>query len=313
MKFKYVFNIILVLALVGSVVFYLQFKKTYQNIYPFTDNYEHTQKLKYSFNLKNIAARDLNTAKVWLSIPVAINASQYMHSINTTEKFKIFSDVNHNQQIFFDYKNIAKGTMKNVSIDISLAIAKTPNLTLADDSGDFLKSEKYVDITSPEIIALAADLKDSTVLNTTHNILTWLAEHKPISNNAQKEPATQDTSHFDFLTHVSDSKLSILYLYLSLSRSLNIPSRGVIGFDQNRGQVQTAKDTRVWAEFYDGKTWQLVDLDAAKLSSDRSSFIVFNILFEMPDSINATTYSLLHKESAFVLDENSVKIQFLKN
>lgn len=296
-------------------------------------NYDIVHNIKYSFNLKNITPREISNAKVWMSGPVAINASQKSLSIESNHNPVIFRDENNNQEMYFNYDSINKSEIKHVVVDMQVAFSKQANKSSDVMPDQYLLSEKYIDIKNLAIKEMAATLKGADTAETTRNILAWLTKHKesmlimPAETDVvdNSDPATVDNiekSHVEITSDDSNvgalavlnkqhnSKSGLLYLYLALNRSLGIPSRGIVGFDFSNRDSLSSSNATIWAEYYDAGYWHLVNLDNFKQLNDASKFLAFKIIDKMPGQAGWRPYSVLHNESAFVVDVSSVKLTF---
>lgn len=293
--------------------------------------------VKYSFNLKNITPRDMVDAKVWVSAPVALNASQKSLSIESDQDPVVFRDENHNQELYFNYESISKNEIKHVVVDMQVAFSKQANKSSDVVLEQYLLAERYIGIDDSEIIEVAETLKGASAAETTKKILKWLKEHKESMSIVSTDVDASDVSTLKELkkvqaekniaeAHIEDaavdaeidalavlnkqhnSKSGLLYLYLALNRSLGLPSRGIIGFDFSHDDAMSANKATLWAEYYDAGYWHLVNLDNFEQLNDVSKFITFKIINEMPGQAGWEPYSLLHKESAFVVDVASVRL-----
>ncbi len=290
--------------------------------------------IMYSFNLKNITSREVGDAKVWVSGPVAFNAYQKNLSIEANQKSKLFRDGNGNQELYFEFGAVPKSSIKHVNVDMQVAFSKKANKTEDMSSDQYLTPEEFVPISNSEIMRISTALKSSSKVETTKNILNWLKSHKESMTSKTKDidVTGSDSSFVDevkeariemddesnveknsisslsVLNKQDNSASGLLYLYLSLSRSLGIPTRGIVGFEISSGISLSARKATIWAEYYNQGYWNLVNLDDFKRVNDASSFIVFKILESMPGPAGWDPYSALHREAAFVVDVDSVKL-----
>lgn len=293
--------------------------------------------IKYSFNLKNITPRKISDAKLWMSGPVAVNASQKSMSIESDEEPVVFRDEYNNQDMYFNYESIKREEIKHVVVDLQVAFSKQANKVSDFMADQYLSSEQYIEIENSEIVKMAAILKGVSAEDTTGNVLEWLKAHKEsmsaapdkvnVTDNSDTVPTGDVKSNIaveeDVLEHADvdasagalavlnkqhNSKSGLLYLYLALNRSLGIPTRGIVGFDFSDGNNLTASKATLWAEYYDAGYWHLVDLDGFKKIQDTSTFVAFKIMNKMPGHAGWEPYSILHNEAAFVVDVASVKL-----
>ena len=69
-----------------------------------------------------------------------------------------------------------------------------------------------------------------------------------------------------------------------------------------------ANQATLWAEYYDGEFWRLVNLDSFKPVETISNFIAFKVIEQVPGQAGWEPYSILHEEAAFVVDVASAKV-----
>lgn len=330
-------NIVFVSFVVTGIVIYLYVYGIGKHTDVDAGNFDIVHDFKYSFNLKNITPREIANAKVWLSGPVAINTNQKSLSIESNQDPVVFRDENNNQELYFNYESISKNEIKHVVVDMQVAFSKQANKSSDVVLDQYLLPEKYIDIEDSEIIELAASLKGANAADTTKNVLKWLKAHKESMSVVLADIDALDASALEKLkkiktekntaeTHVENneidaeigalavlnkqhnSKSGLLYLYLALNRSLGLPSRGIVGFDFSHGDGMPASKATLWAEFYDAGYWHLVNLDEFEQLHDASRFITFKIMNEMPGQAGWEPYSVLHNESALVVDVASVNL-----
>lgn len=315
-----------------AVAGYFYYDNKSNNVVDDIGEYDSVKQFKYSFNLKNITPREIRGANVWLSMPVAISANQKSLSLKSPEKSKLFRDEKNNQEMYFSYEKINKGETKHVVVDMKMAFSKTGNKYKGALTDQYLASEQYLDLDNSDIQEQAIKFKDPGVQQTTANILSWLKNHSEQAS-AELAKSNIDSSNVKMdasqkITDVADntevevvnigslavfnkqhlSKSGLLYLYLSFTRGLDIPARGLVGLDVSIKNTLSANDATIWAEYFDGEMWRLVNLDEFVQVDDGSNFVVFNMLDQLPGQAGWEPFSILHKEAAFVVDVSSVKL-----
>lgn len=321
---KYIVVALLAALMAGSF-FYYKSNNADEDI----DNYDTVKQFKYSFNLKNITPRKIRDANVWLSVPVLVGANQKTLSLQSSESHKLFFDGDNNQEMYFSYPEIEKGEVKSVMVDMKVAFSGNSNEIIELMSDKYLADERNLDLNNSAIQEKAKSLKDIDSITTTANILAWLKIHNglaseelakstagPDKNMEMDAPGMNSVVYqeeynvgaLDVLNKKHVSKSGLLYLYLAISRTSGIPSRGVVGFYFSGTDTLSASDATVWAEYFDGKVWRLVDLDEFRQIEDGSGFIKIKVLDILPENAGWKPFSVLHRGAAYKVDAESIKL-----
>jgi transglutaminase-like putative cysteine protease len=210
--------------------------------------------LRFNYTLRNTSGEFIPHADFAVKIPMSIDAIQHVESINSSHKNKLVEEGGGEQSVHFPIDNISPYASKIIDLTLVVNINDRPKYERIN-AADYLATEKYIELESPAIKALAAQLKGSSPEETARNIYEWLV------NNVTPSSYTADSKGAQYLIEKKSGDCTeLMYAFVALARANGLPARGVSGFFiPGESTIINAADYHDWAEFYDGKRWVMVD------------------------------------------------------
>ncbi len=250
--------------------------------------------LRFNYVLKNTSGEFIPHADFSIKIPMSIDAIQSVISINSSHKNELLKEKDGEQSIGFPIENISPYSSKMIDLTLMVNISDKPKYERIN-SDNYLMAEKYIELDSPSIKLLAAQLKGSSSKETAKNIYEWLV------NNVTSLSYTADNKGAQYLIEKrSGDCTELMYAFVALARANGIPARGVNGFwVSGDSTIINAADYHDWAEFYDGDGWVIVDPQKQNFNSNNMSYLSLT---------NLTGVSQKYKR--FVVSDNSVSVAF---
>lgn len=229
--------------------------------------------LRFNYTLSNTSGEFIPHADFSIKIPMSIDAIQHVESINSSHKNKLVQEGGGEQSVHFPIDNISPYASKIIDLTLVVDISDQPKYERIN-AADYLAAEKYIELDSPAIKALAAQLKGASPEETARNIYEWLV------NNVTPSSYTADSKGAQYLIEKKSGDCTeLMYAFVALARANGIPARGINGFwIPSESTIINAADYHDWAEFYDGERWVLVDASKRVFDGINDSYIYLNIL-----------------------------------
>lgn len=224
--------------------------------------------LRFNYTLSNTSGDFIPSADFSIKIPMSIDGIQIIESINSSQKNELVQGTTGEQSVHFSVKNISPYSSKVIDLTLVVTTSDRPKYERIN-TADYLTAEKYIELDSPVIKALAPQLKGSSPEETARNIYEWLV------NNVASLSYTADSKGAQYLIEkkVGDCT-ELMYAFVALARANGLPARGVSGFWVPTGStIVNAADYHNWAEFYDGKRWVSVDANKNTFDSMYKNYI----------------------------------------
>lgn len=245
--------------------------------YPDTESqYSTTSKtLRFNYSLSNTSGELIPHADFSIKIPMSIDTIQRVISINSSHKNKSMQEDGGEQSVHFSIDNISPYSSKVIDLTLVVNISDGPKYESINSAG-YLATEKYIELDSPAIKALAAQLKGSSSEETARNIYEWLV------NNVASSSYTADSRGAQYLIEKKSGDCTeLMYAFVALARANGIPARGINGFwVPTESTIVNAADYHDWAEFYDGERWVLVDPMKKYFDSNETDYLMMNLFSE---------------------------------
>lgn len=238
--------------------------------------------------LKNSTNERITNSVFSLELPAAIDSYQII-GLDHEDK----NNLNGNH-VKFTLDKINPYSAKHLNFIVNVDKSSDP-LKSFDKKINYLADDKYLEITHPTIMNLAAQLKADTPLKTSQQIYNWL-----ISNIHSTNYVAGINGALHTLQNTSGDCTEFSYLFVSLARANKIPARVVKGlYIPQASTVIDPMDYHDWAEFYDGDKWVIVDAQKQHFDSDYSNYLM---IAELTDS-NAS-------QSRFSISDQRINVSF---
>ena len=224
--------------------------------------------LPFNYTLSNSSGDFIPFTDFSIKIPMSIDGIQNVESINSSHKNELLQTNTGEQSTYFSIENISPYASKVIDLTLVISTTDRPRYERIN-AADYLSAEKYIELDSPAIKALASQLKGSSPEETARNIYEWLV------NNVTSLSYTADSKGAQYLIEKrSGDCTELMYGFVALARANGLPARGITGFwIPTESTIINAADYHDWAEFYDGKRWVLVDASKKNFDSEYFSYI----------------------------------------
>lgn len=225
--------------------------------------------LRFNYTLSNISDEFIPHADFSIKIPMSIDGIQNVETINSSHKNELVQTNTGEQGVHFSIENISPYASKVIDLTLVVDVSDRPKYERINAT-DYLISEKYIELDSSAVKALAPQLTGSSSQETARNIYDWLV------NNVASLSYTADSKGAQYLIEkkVGDCT-ELMYAFVALARANGIPARGVTGFwIPTESTIINAADYHDWAEFYDGRRWVLVDPSKGVFDNPDFSYVV---------------------------------------
>lgn len=268
------------LLLVACLIVYFSYQRSY-NAYT-----ETSKTLRFNYTLSNITGEFITNVDFSIKIPMAIDAIQNLESIKSSYKSEVVKEDNE-RSIVFSIDNISPYASKLIDLTLVINTSDRPKRERIN-SVNYLTSEKYIELDSPAVKSLAAQLKGSSPEETAKNIYEWL-----VSNITSLSYTAESKGAQYLIEKKSGDCTEFAYAFVALARANGLPARGVRGFwVPTESTIINAADYHDWAEFHDGKQWILVDAQKQVFASDYMSYLSIANLTDTNQ--NAKRFSVSH-------------------
>lgn len=231
--------------------------------------------LRFNYTLSNTSGDFIPSTDFSIKIPMSIDGIQIIESINSSQKNELVQSTTGEQSVHFSVENISPYASKVIDLTLVVTTSDRPKYERIN-TADYLTAEKYIELDSPVIKALAPQLKGSSPEETARNIYEWLV------NNVASLSYTADSKGAQYLIEKrSGDCTELMYAFVALARTNGLPARGVSGFWMpTESTIISAADYHDWAEFYDGKRWVLVDANKKYFDSFYKNYIAVGAFYK---------------------------------
>lgn len=268
---------ICIMLVVGGLFYYFYTPATDTPPQPpqdFADDaiYPINKVIRYSFLVKNTSNQLIEQAQFKAYAPVQQTASQKVQSITASYDHTIYSDPLGNQVMHFTLNNLPPYGSKVITITAEISLTDTPNITNEHDLSDYLQHEQYIESNDQQIQALSERLSTSKQQSSNQAVYNWVSQHISYAGYVRR-----DQGALYALKQGKGDCTEYMYLATALLRASDVPARGVAGFVVKENSVLNATDYHNWSEYYQDKTWHLLDAQKNVLDTHYQNYIAFRI------------------------------------
>jgi hypothetical protein len=237
-----------------------------------------------AFKIQNKTHRQLDRAELRFVLPAKQTTRQLVKNISSPSPafIQVLPDLAGNQEAYFQFEPLMPGDDLDIRIAIDLRLAETTAAAEADQAEDqpedrhlYLANDPLLDLRHPQVQELAAKLVGEKDEESLDNILGWLAKNKRLPSSMPEADSTEaemlvtesraidDIAVSGVLSEQGHLEQDTLYLFIALTRALNIPSRVVVALktDDKTKDVYTFDDLIIYSEILLDNNWRAVDLD----------------------------------------------------
>lgn len=227
--------------------------------------------VQYSFTLHNTAARMAERTEFWAYGPVRNTATQTCTAWKADSPCDVALDSRGNQILHFVFTNLPPYATKIIRIDADVALADAPAECPGGDG--YLGQEPLIEIDEPAFRLMAPAFPAAERATLARAIFEWVT-----ANVRDEGYLARDRGALYALRERKGDCTEFMALFVALCRRNGIPARGVGGYVCDRDQILTPGAYHHWAEFHDGQTWRIADVQRKVLGGGGSRYVAMQIL-----------------------------------
>ncbi len=229
--------------------------------------------VRFGFILQNMKATVLPLATLHFYAPVDETSRQKTISVNVSVPHSSSLDASGNRVILVTMKDIPPFATRIITVDTELLFTEQPVKKKDNPIEQYLKSEKNIESSHPDIQRRAKELKKETPLATARNIFNWVAKSVQYSGYRASARGALDTLHSR-----SGDCTEYMLLFIALCRANGIPARGVGGYLCKKDCFLSPALYHDWAEFYHDNAWRVADPQRKVFMQDESSYVAMRLM-----------------------------------
>lgn len=228
--------------------------------------------VNYSFTLVNTGDRVLSNAQFWVYAPVKQTSYQQCKVLEATGVYDVDSDGRGNQVMHFALAPMMPYATQTITLSSYLGFRREPLAEGTSDAGD-LAAEPLVEIADKDFRSRAPTFADGTPQERARAIYEWTARHI-----ATRTYMKADHGALYALRTGEGDCTECACLFVALCRLQGIPARVMAGYRSAQGGVLDPDAFHNWAEYYDGRTWRLADVDGGVFDAEASKYVAVRVL-----------------------------------
>lgn len=205
--------------------------------------YAQTRVLRFRYAAVNTSDQIIEGASFSVYAPIKQTATQRLLRLDTTRDARLIAG----PMLEFELGRVAPFATVLVTVTALVAVTDEPVATQ--------KPSKHKHPTpDPAVRALAATLKRPTPEATASAIYAWI-----VDNIRDTGFHARDRGALFALANNKGDCTEMARLFVALCRAANIPARFFGGYVVPSNKLLAPRDFHNWAEFWDGRTWQVAD------------------------------------------------------
>lgn len=226
--------------------------------------------IRLSFDIQNTRSQLIPSAEFWTYAPRAATPDAAA-TVQANYPYTELSDDLGNRILHFTFSNIPPYASKTLALQFDLPLQGTA-LPSDPPVERFLLPDPLVEMGDTEFIKAAPTFMETGNRATAQRIQDWI-----VSNIKPDAYSPRDLGALHALTTRKGDCTEMALLFVALCRMHGVPARAVSGYVCDRNRIVTASDYHDWAEFYDGKAWQIADPNRQVFSSLAVGYVPMRI------------------------------------
>ena len=233
--------------------------------------------VRYSFEVQNAGADVVEKARVLFMAPVAKTSFQTLARLDVDCPH---ADLSTPRQgiVAADFPFLGPYQTILVHLDAELTLDAASAAEAVPDP-DLLRPGPLVESDDAAIQVLANELHGKSADQTAQNAFRWIRREIRYTSSWQGEAGARYA-----LEHRMGDCTETARLFVAVLRAAGVPARVVEGFVCARDQVLRPDQFHNWAEWHDGATWHVVDLQEDAFAADPREYLAMGIWGLEPDS-----------------------------
>ena len=229
------------------------------------------RRIRFRISLQNPLARSLSDQKFWCYLPLNSEA-QMLQNIHVSMDHRIEADDLGHQILKLCFDEVPGYFQKIVMLEVGVRFNQgRPPVALLQNS-DWLKSERFIEANSVQIVDLAAQLRRGSDSQTIEAIYKWVSQNIEYAGFIP-----DDLGALYALENRRGDCTEYAYLVAALARANKIPARVIGGYFADHDIAPKPQDYHNWVEvFVDGR-WSIVDAQKGYLYPRPGLYVAFRI------------------------------------
>lgn len=229
--------------------------------------------IRYSFTLQNNTNTVKNDVDFRVFGPVKQTSTQLTQSITASLPYELSVDELGNQVLHFRIDSLPPFGTKIISITADLNLSDVSNRLKEKDLAIFLGPEKFMETEEESLVNLSNRLEAETQRDKAEKLYKW------VNTNIKYAGYVKDDRGAAYaMKNRKGDCTEYMYLYSTLARIADIPSRGIGGYVYKEDSVLKPEDFHNWSEVYLDKAWHVVDPQNGVFMNNQSHFIAMRII-----------------------------------
>ena len=278
-------GVIATAVIVGAVVVNQSKRDQPQISQQETTTYQQQRLLRFSYEISNNSSSAIQSAKFSSYLPVAITSNQLNNATNSDRKFTEEKGDLGNRVAHFDVGLIPPYGKKIVKFVAQIDTAEKANQTELVDAEQYLKEEKYIELSHPKVSSLAQSLKGDSKQESAQRIYQWASTRIKYAGYV-----SEDKGALQAIQTFAGDCTEYMYTVIALARSLGIPARGIGGYVYEKDAVVSPSDYHNWAEVYFDGRWHIVDAQKKAFMEGSENYISMRILSDESVSLLGSSH-----------------------
>jgi len=229
--------------------------------------------IRYSFTLQNSTNTVKKNVDFWVFAPVKQTSTQLTKSIQASMPYELSGDNLGNQMLHFRIESLPPFGTRIISINAELYLTDRPNRYKEKDLEIFLGPEKFMETQDESLVNLANRLSADTKTDKAQKLYKWVNTNIKYAGYVK-----DDRGALYALKNRKGDCTEYMYLYSTLARIANIPSRGIGGYVYQEDTVLKPEEFHNWSEVYIDDAWRVVDPQNGVFMDKQSHFIAMRII-----------------------------------
>lgn len=236
--------------------------------------------VRYSFTAQNTKGDLLEDGHLWVYAPVRRTSTQVCRELRVSHPYELIEDKLGNQVLHFRLTNFPPYAVQVIRVEAWLGLSEVP-VPQSIETGNYLGQEALVEWDAPEFAELTPRFTEGTPAEMTREIFEWVRNHVKDTGYSGR-----DRGALYALTQAEGDCTEYASLFVSLCRRQGIPARIMSGYVTDRNAVLGAAGYHDWAEYHDGRAWQVADPHRGILATNAADYVALRILGDSDSPVN---------------------------
>jgi hypothetical protein len=253
--------------------------------------------IQYQYAIQNPSGHAIKAIRFYALGPIKQTSFQRCQDIQASHPYEIQTDDFGHQYLRFTFDAVPPYGTKIVTLQAELILSSYKLKNKKQTLRSYLASEKYIESDHPLIVKTAQKLKAHNPVKTAKNIFNWVSSH--ITDAGYTKHA-----HGALYAHQYQKGdcTEYMHLFIALCRANHIPARSIAGYVATTSRKVKPGEYHNWAEFFDGRSWQIADPQKKNFMQNEQEYIAMRIM-------HATLNAPIEPFKRFKVDREGAKVK----